>query len=161
MLRVNILASNLPLCMIHQIMRMPKNILNFLIMVVMISILIQLITMLIHSLLICLSHFSLMIYLLKKWKPRRLSKHFSLRLWLSQALTVLRLVPLLIRKFEKLLRLLITHLYALNINPIHKFRFLHRNHMIPSPMHWRNHSEEPHLQGISCLFFSCFLVCRD
>lgn len=76
--RVNILASHLPLYMIHQIMRISTNILNFLIMVVVIFVLLHLIMMLIHSLLICLSHRSPMIYLLTEWKPRRLSRHFSL-----------------------------------------------------------------------------------
>jgi len=47
---------HLPLCVIHPIMRMPTNILNFLILVVVISSPHHLIMMLIHSLLIYLSH---------------------------------------------------------------------------------------------------------
>lgn len=61
--RVNILAFHLPLCMIHQIMRISTNITNFLIVVVMIYVLLHLSTMLLHSLLIFLSYQSLMIYL--------------------------------------------------------------------------------------------------
>ena len=70
-------VSHMPLCMIRQIMRMLMYISNFLIVAVMISSILNLITMLIHWLLIFLSHRSLMIYLLKKWKPRKLSRHFS------------------------------------------------------------------------------------
>lgn len=46
--RVNILDSHLPLCTIHQIMRIPTNILDFMILVFMISLLLHLIMMLIH-----------------------------------------------------------------------------------------------------------------
>lgn len=77
--RLNILSSHLPLCMIHQIMRMLMNIPNFLITVVVISVIFHLTMMLIHSLLIFLIHWSPMFYLLMKWKPCRLSRHFSLR----------------------------------------------------------------------------------
>lgn len=77
MQRVNILASHQPLYMIHQIMKMQTNILNFLIVFVMIYFLLHLITMVIHSLLIFLSHPSSMIYLLMKWKPHEISRHFS------------------------------------------------------------------------------------
>lgn len=75
--RVNFLTSHLPLCTIHKIMRMMKNIPNFLILVVMISLLLHPIMMLIQSLLICLRHWSMMIYLSTKLKPPRLSRHFS------------------------------------------------------------------------------------
>ena len=54
--RVNILTSYLPLCTIHQIMRMLTNIPNFLIVTVMIYVCLHSVTMLIHSLLICLGH---------------------------------------------------------------------------------------------------------
>lgn len=99
MQRVKILSSHIPLYMIHQIMRMPTNILNFFIMVFVIFVLLHLIMILIHLLLIFLSCWSLMIYLFMKWKPHRLSRHFSLRWWLCQARTVLRSVPLLIENF--------------------------------------------------------------
>lgn len=76
--RVNFLVSHLPLYMIHQIMRMPMNKTNFMIVVVVISVHLRLITMLIHLLSIFLSHWTSIIYLLTKWKPHRLSRHFSL-----------------------------------------------------------------------------------
>ena len=66
MQRVNILPLHLPLYVIHQTMRMSTNILNFLILVVMISSPHQMITMLIHSLLIHLSHYSMNIHLSTK-----------------------------------------------------------------------------------------------
>lgn len=78
MLRVNILVTHQPLYMIHQIMSIPVNISNFLLMVFVIFSLLQLITMLIHSLLILLIHWSPMIYLLMKWKPLKLLRHFIL-----------------------------------------------------------------------------------
>lgn len=49
-------------------------------------------------------------------KPRRMSRHFSLSWCFCQALIVLRLVSLPIRKLFEHQRLLITHLYALKIN---------------------------------------------
>lgn len=54
--RANILSSHLPLCVIHQIIRMLTNILNFLIFVVVIYLLLHLIMMMIQSLLIRLRH---------------------------------------------------------------------------------------------------------
>lgn len=161
MQRVNFLASHLPLCMIHQIMRMPMNILNFLIVVVMIFVLLHFITMLIHSLLIFISHWSLMIYLLTEWKPRRMSRHFSLGRWLCQALVVLRLVPLLIKKNSKHPRFLITLCFTLKINQTPIFRFLHFDHMIPLLKIWRNITQRAHLQSISCWSFSCSLGCHS
>lgn len=133
--RVNILASLLCLCTIHQIMRMPTNILNFLIVAIMIFVILHLIMMLIHSLLIYLSHWSLMIYILIEWKPFWLSRYFCLGRWLCQVLVVLRLVPLPIRKFVKHSRLVITHLSTLKINPTHRFHFHYSNDMIPLLMH--------------------------
>jgi len=76
--RVNILDSHLPLSVIPKIMRMLTNILNFLIMVIMISVLLHLIMMSIHFLLICQRHCYLIIYLSTKCKPCRLSRYFSL-----------------------------------------------------------------------------------
>lgn len=75
--RVNIFASHLPLYLIHQIMRMSASILNFLILVVVISLPLHLITMLIQLSLICLRDWSTMIYLSTKLKPHRLLRHFS------------------------------------------------------------------------------------
>jgi len=54
------------------------ELLNFLTMVVVISLVLHLITMTIHSLLIYLSPWSPMIYLLTMWKPCGLPRHFSL-----------------------------------------------------------------------------------
>jgi len=156
--RVNILSSHLPLCMIHQTMRMSMNSLIFLIIVVVIYLLLYSITMLIQSSLIFQSHLFMMIYLSMKSKPRRLSRYLSSSLWLCQTLVVLRLVSLQIRKLLKHPRLLITHLYALKIKPTHKFFFLHLNHMITSLTHWMNHTQQTHLWGIICLSFSCFIV---
>ena len=158
--RMNIFSSHLPLCMIHQIMRMPTNIQNFLILVFMISLPHNLIMMLIHSLLIRLNHYSTMIHLSTKSKPRRLSRHFSLSWWLCRAFTVLRLVSLLIRKFFKHSRLLITHLYALKINLTLRFYFLHSNYMIPTLMHWRNLTDQAQLHNVSGLPFSPLVVDR-
>ena len=76
--RVNVLPSHPPLCVIHRIMRMPTNILTFLILVVVISSPHHPITMLIHSLLICLSHWSTKFHRLTKSKPHILSRNFSL-----------------------------------------------------------------------------------
>lgn len=76
--RMNILASHLPLCAIHRIMRMTTNILHFMILVVVISSPNHLITMLIQSLLIHLRHRSTMIHLSTKMKPPRLLRHFRL-----------------------------------------------------------------------------------
>ena len=66
MKRVNILTSHLPLYIIHEIMRMPTNTLNVMIMVIVIFVLLHLIKISIHSMLICLSHWYFMIYLLTK-----------------------------------------------------------------------------------------------
>jgi len=123
--RVNILASHLLLFMIHQIMSMPKNILNFLILVVMVSLLLHLIMMLIPSLLIYLRHWSTMIYMSMKSKPPRFPRHFSLSWWLCEVLAILRFVSLLIRKLLKHARLLITLCFAFNINPTIRLHFLH------------------------------------
>jgi len=76
--RVNILASNLPVYVIHQIMTALTNIPNFLIMVFVISMILHLIMMLIHSFLIFLNHSFPTIYLLTKWKPCRPSMQSSL-----------------------------------------------------------------------------------
>lgn len=76
--RIEICVSHQPLYMIFQIMRMSMYISNFLVVVVVIFFLIHLITIMIHLLLIFLSRQSLMIYKLKKWKPLKLSRHFSL-----------------------------------------------------------------------------------
>lgn len=75
--RANILAFHLPLCTVDQIMRIPTNISNFLIMDFVIFIL-HLMMMLIHLFLISLSHQSPKIYLLLAWKPSMLSRHFNL-----------------------------------------------------------------------------------
>lgn len=58
-------------------------------------------------------------------------------------------------------RLLITLSFALKINQTHRFHFLHSNHMIPSLMHWSNHTQQAHLQGINRPYFSCPLVCHS
>ena len=110
--RVNIFSSRLPLYPIHQFLRMPTNISNFLILVILIYSLPHLIMTLIPSLLIYPRHWSTMIYLSTKLKPLRLSRHFSLSWWLCQALAVLRLASLLVRKFLKHSRLLITLCFA-------------------------------------------------
>ena len=68
------------------------------------------------SQLIFWSHFFMMIYLTMKSKHPRLSRHFCLSWWLCQALAMLRLVSISIKKFYNHPRLLITHLYALKIN---------------------------------------------
>lgn len=69
--RVKIYVSHQPLCMIRQILRMLMYIFNFLIVDVVISLLIHSIMIMIHLLLIFLSHQSLMIYKLMKWKPHK------------------------------------------------------------------------------------------
>ena len=62
----------------------------------------------------------------------------------------------MIIKFVKHLRLLVILCPALKINQTPRFHFLHSNCMIPSLAHWRNHSQQTHLKGISCLFFLIF-----
>lgn len=54
-----------------------------------------------------------------------------------QVLTVLRSILLLIINLLKHPRLLITLLFALKINLIHRLHILHQNHMIIALMHWR------------------------
>jgi len=88
--RMNIFASHLPLYPIHHIMRMMTRNLNFLIFLVVISLLLHLIMMLIQSLLIDLRHWSTMIYL-----------SMSQSWCLCQAIIVLRLVSLPVRKLLK------------------------------------------------------------
>jgi len=113
---MSMFSFHLPLCVIHQTMTMPNNILNFIISVVVISSPHHPIMMLIHLLLIHLSHWSMKIHLSTKSKPHRLSRNFSWSRWLCQALAILRMVSLPIRKFFKHSRLLITHMYAFKIN---------------------------------------------
>lgn len=93
-----------------------------------------------------------------KWKHRKLSRHFSLTWWLCQVLAVLRSIPLQIKKLLKHPRLLFTLLFTLKINLIHRIHIVHLNHMIPSLMHWRNHTQWALLLNVSCLYFSCFLI---
>lgn len=158
--RVDIFASHLPLCLIHQIMRMPTNILNFLILVVMIYPLPHMIMMLIQVL-IYLRHWSVMIYLLTKTKPLSVQRHFSLRWWLCQVLAVLRLVSLLGKKLLKHSRLLITLYFSPRINQTPRFLFLHLNYMIPWLMHWMNVTQQAHMHTTSGLTFSRFLACHS
>lgn len=76
--RVKFLIFHHPLFMIRQIIRMSLFIiLKFLIMVVMIFSFIHLITILIFLLLMFLSHQSLMIHLLMKWKLLKMLRNFS------------------------------------------------------------------------------------
>lgn len=119
--RVNIFTSHLPFCPIHQIMRMLTNILIFMILVVVIYPLPHLIMMLIQLLSIYPRHCSTMIYLSMKSKPHTLSRHFSPSWWLCQALAILRLVSLPVRKLLKHSRLLITLFFALKINQTPRF----------------------------------------
>jgi len=156
--RINLFTSHLPLYVIHQTMRMSTNILNFLILVVLIYSPHHQIMMLIHSLLIHLSHWFTNIHLPMKYKPHKISRNFSASWWLCQALVVLGLVSLLTKKLFKHSRLLMTHLYALKINLTLIFYFLHSNYMILSLMHWRNLTQQAHLHNISGLPFSCFLA---
>lgn len=138
--RVEIFFFDQPLCMIHQIMRMSMHILNFLIVVVMISSLTHSITMLIHLSLIFLSHRYLMKYMLMKWKPLKLSRHFSPSWWLCQVLVALKTVPPPIINLLNDPRLLITLLFSLKINMIYKSHILHQNITILSLMYWRSHT---------------------
>ena len=75
--RVNFSASHLPLYLIHQILRMSMKSLIFFIVAIVIYLLMYLIMMMILSQLIFLSLLFMMIYLLTKSKPPRLSRHFS------------------------------------------------------------------------------------
>lgn len=159
--RLNILDSHLPLNMIIQIMRMLTKIVNFFILVVMISLLLHPIAMFIHSLLICLSHRSMMIYLSKMSKPRILSRHLRLTWWLCQALAIPRLVFLLIRMLFKHKRLLITLFFSFKINLTLRFHFLHSNYMIPLLMHYRNLTKQLNLHNVSGIPFSSLLSCHN
>lgn len=76
--RVIFFVFHQPLSLVHQIMRMSMSISNFMIMVFVIFSIIHVITILIHLLLIFLSHRYLMTYLLTKWKPLKFSRHFIL-----------------------------------------------------------------------------------
>ena len=141
--------------MICQIMRMPMNILIFMIMAGVIFALIHLITMLIHMLLIFLGHRSLTIYLMMKWKPLKLSRHFSPSWWLCQVLTVLTSVLLPIINLLKHPRLLITLLFSLKINLVYIFHILRLNHMITSLMHGQKSVHTHHLCKMCCNNMVC------
>lgn len=123
--------------------------------------LIHLIMILIHSLSIFLSHWPLTINILMKWKPLKLSRHFSVSRWLCQVLATLSLVPLLIRKQLNHPRLLITLLFALKMNLIYSFHILHQNHMILSLMHYMSHTQQVTLWNECFSLSSCFLICQD
>lgn len=133
--RMSLFTFHLPLYVIHPTMRMSTNILDFMILVIVISSPHHMVMMLIHSFLIYLIHWSTKIHLSTKSKPHRPSRHLSLSWWLCQALIVLRLVSLPIWKLFKHSRLLITHLYALKINPTLMFYFLHSNYTIHLLIH--------------------------
>lgn len=138
---MKILVSPQPLYMIVQIMRILMNNFNFLIIAVVVSLLLHSITVLIHLLLIFLSHQSLMVYPLTKWKHLKILRHFIPSQWLCQILIVLMSVLLSIKNLLRQLRLLITLLFALKINLVYRFHILDVNHMIISLIHWRNHTQ--------------------
>lgn len=107
-LRVKIFVSHKPLFTIDQIMRISLLIMNLLFMDVVSCSLIHLIMILIHLLFTFISHRSLMIHLLMKWKLLNMSRHFKPSLWLCQVLVALRLAPLPIINLLNPPRLLIT-----------------------------------------------------
>lgn len=138
---------------------MLTNILNFVILVVVIISPHHLITILIHSSLIRLSHWSMKIHLSKKWKPHIPLRHFNPRWWLCQVLTFLRLVLVSIRKLFKHQRLLITHRYAMKILPSHISHILHSNCTIPLLMHWRSLTFQALVHDVIYLSFFHFPSC--
>ena len=101
----------------------------------------------------------MMIYLMMKLKHPRLSSHFSPSWWLCQVLAPLGLVSFMIRKLFNHPRLLITHLYALNIHLTHRSHFLHSNCTIPFLMDWRNLTLRTIIRDASYLCFFHFLAC--
>ena len=80
MQRVNIIGFHQPLCMIHEVMRMPMNFWNFLIVVVVITLLLHLIMMMTHALLVFLSHPSSLIYLFDEMETPQDVKALQLEL---------------------------------------------------------------------------------
>ena len=72
--RMDFSASHLPLCLIHQIMRMPMKLSNFMIIAIVIHLLPYSIMIMILSLLIFQSHW----FMTMKLKHPRLLRHFSL-----------------------------------------------------------------------------------
>lgn len=96
-----------------------------------------------------------------KLKHPRLSRHFSPRWWLCQAISLLGLVSLLIRKSFNHPRLLITHVYALKIDITHRSCFVHLNYTIPSLICCRNLTFQEHIQDASYLCFFRLIACNS
>lgn len=96
-----------------------------------------------------------------KSKPHRLLQHFSPILWLCEALDVLRFLLLSIRKLFKHSRILITHLYTLEINLTLRSHFLHSNCTIPLLIHCRSLTLQALVRDESYLCFLHLFACLN
>jgi len=94
-----------------------------------------------------------------KLRHPRLLRHISPSWWLCEALILLRSISLLIMKLFNQPRLLITHLYALNIHLTHRSHFLHSNYTIPLFMHWRSLTLQALVHDASYICFFRLLTC--